>query len=538
MRSFKKILFFLYFLPACLFAQVSFTDSDLPIIVINTGGQGINDSTRIVADMGIIYNGPGNRNYMVNPFNHYVGKISIEIRGSTSQQYPKKSYGLETQDILGNNLDTALLGMPSENDWILYGAYPDKTLMRNEITYDMFRQMGHYDARYVYAELVIDGDYRGVYSFMEKVKRDKNRVDIAKLTPADTIGDELTGGYIIKVDKLTGSSDTYWTSIANAGVKYLYHDPQDIELHPTQLDYIKDYVTNFEMVMQSAGFANSFTGYPAIIDVNSFIDFMIMQELGRTVDGYRSSSFMYKEKDSQGGLLHAGPMWDFNLSYGNADYCDAYDTAGYQFNFNTVCPSFSSYIPFFWERFLEDTNYNTQLQCRWQQLRASVFHQDSINQRIDAIALKLNESKTRNFARWPILGVYVNWNYFVGNTYQEELDYLKYWFSARMSWLDAHWPGHCNQVYLGATELADMPPHQVYPNPATDYFFIKVYPPMEVKDANFLLINETGQVVLQQNHISANELAVYRNQLSSGLYFYRFWSAQFSIQGKIVFADR
>jgi hypothetical protein len=535
LMNLRSLLAILSLISLNLYGQVTFTDSDLPIVVVNTGGNEITDTTRIIADMGIIYNGVGNRNYMTDPFNHFFGKISIEIRGSTSQQYPKKCYGLETQDILGNNLDTALLGMPSENDWILYGAYPDKTLIRNEITFDLFRKMGHYDSRYEYVELVIDGDYRGVYSLMEKIKRDKNRVDVAKLTAADISGDELTGGYIIKVDKLTGSSNTYWTSILNPGVKYLYHDPQDNELLPVQQDYIKDYVTNFETVMNSANFNSTLSGYPTLIDVNSFVDFMLMQELGRTVDGYRSSSFMYKNKDSKGGLLHAGPMWDFNLSYGNADYCDAYDTTGYQFDFNTVCPTFTSYIPFFWEKFLVDTGFTKKLQCRWQQLRASVLHKDSIELRIDAMALKLNESKTRNFQRWPILGTYVNWNYFVGNTYQEEIDYLKWWFNARSNWMDDHLPGVCDGQFVGTDVIMDAAAYQVFPNPATDYMIIKVYEPLLLTNAKLTLLDASGVVVLQQSDINTNEIMILRNHLPSGMYFYCLQSNHSIFKGKILF---
>lgn len=225
-----------------------------------------------------------------------------------------------------------------------------------------------------------------------------------------------------------------------------------------------------------------------------------------------------------------------NLSYGNADYCAAYDTTGYQFDFNTVCPSFTSYIPFFWERFLDDTNFTNKLQCRWLQLRASVLNKDSIDQHIDEIALKLNESKTRNFTRWPILGVYVNWNYFIGNTYQEEVDYLKWWFSARMSWLDDNWPGNCNNVFLGTEVVEGTPPHEVFPNPATDHFFIRVHEPLQVKNAHFILMDGSGKIALEQSSINANEIMIYRNQLSNGIYFYRLWSPSFTVQGKIIFA--
>ena len=85
-------------------AQVNLTSSNLPIVVITQpSGQTINDAARIVCDMGIIYNGVGATNLINNPYNNYNGKIAIEVRGSTSQQYPKKSYGFETQDALGAN---------------------------------------------------------------------------------------------------------------------------------------------------------------------------------------------------------------------------------------------------------------------------------------------------------------------------------------------------------------------------------------------------------------------------------------------------
>ena len=533
----KKFLFpFLFLSSSFLFSQVNFTDSDLPIVVINTNSQTIQDTVRISADMGIIYNGQGNRNYMTNPFNHFDGKISIEIRGSTSQQYPKKSYGLETQDSVGLGLDTSLFGMPSENDWILYGAYPDKTLMRNEITYDIFRKMNHYDPRYAYVELVINGQYMGVYSFMEKIKRDPGRLAIPKISPNDTIGDPLSGGYIMKIDKLTGSSSQYFASPYNIKVKYLCHDPEYTELVAVQYNYIRNYITNFENIMNGPNWNNLVTGYNSVIEVNSFIDFMIMQELGRTIDGYRSSSFLYKQKDSKGGLLHAGPMWDFNLSYGNADYCDAFLTTGYQMNFNSICGSFSSAVPFWWNKFLQDTSFTHLLKCRWMYLRNTVLHTDSVNARIDSMKVKLNESQQRNFTQWPILGVYVNWNYFVGNTWQEEIDYMKGWFLQRSQYLDAAWPGYCWNYSVEDNGLYSTVSHQVYPNPANEWFILNVSYPFQVDHATFSLFDIMGKEVLKADDISVNELLVSRNQLPPGVYFYRLIQENKLIAaGKIIF---
>ena len=159
----------------CASAQtVNFNDSNLPIIEINTNGQTIQNSTKITADMGIIYNGERQRNYMTDPYNNYDGKIGIEIRGSSSTQFPKKQYALETRDAMGNNLNVSLLGLPAENDWILYAVYNDKSLLRDVLAFKLSNAMGRYASRSRFCELVLNGDYRGVYVLLEKIKRDKN----------------------------------------------------------------------------------------------------------------------------------------------------------------------------------------------------------------------------------------------------------------------------------------------------------------------------------------------------------------------------
>lgn len=464
----KKLIIIQFFLFSFgIIDAQNFTNSDLPIIVITTNVQTIIDEPKINCNMGIIWNKNRERNSLNDEFNDYNGKIGIEIRGSTSQQYPKKSYGFETRDSVGNNLNVSLMGLPKENDWILYGAYPDKTLMRNEITYWLFEQMQHYSPRFVYCELIIDGIYMGVYSLIEKIKRDKNRIDIAKLDIDDNAGDSLTGGYIIKIDKLTGSSNIPWTSSYQPKLKFLYHNPKYSELTSIQRDYIKNYVDDFEDAVYSQDFTDTTIGYRAYIDTKSFIDFMLLQELGRTVDDYRSSSFMYKDRDSKDAKLKFGPMWDFNLSYGNADYCAAYDTSGWQYNFCEVCPTFPTEPPDWWEKILQDNTFADELQCRWQFLRSTILEKNYIDNWIDSTALYLEESQQRNFAKWPVLGKYVNWNYFVGNTFQEETDYLKWWFNARSLYMDKNLPGYCNSTVIKENIISANNRISVYPNPTT-----------------------------------------------------------------------
>ncbi|MBT7481277.1 MAG: CotH kinase family protein [Flavobacteriales bacterium] len=427
-----------------------FTTSNLPIVVINTNGQTIVDDPRIVCDMGIIDNGFGVMNSISDPFNDYNGKISIEYRGSSSQSFPKKPYALETQDSIGNNNNVSLLGMPVENDWILYAPYSDKSLMRNFLTFDLGRKMGSYSPRTVYCELVIDGDYKGIYVLMEKIKRDNDRVDIAKLDSNDVAGDSLTGGYIIKVDKYTGIGGLDWLSdfpnIGGGDLHIQYHYPQATALQPQQMDYIEHFMDSFEYALAGPNFTDSLIGYSKYIDVNSFIDLYIINELSKNIDGYRLSTYMYKDRDDNGGKLIMGPFWDYNLAFGNADYCDGGITSGWEVN--TGCGDNN---PFWFERLLDDTTYQNKLKCRWEYLRERSFHQDSIFNFIDSMAFYLDDAQQRNFQKWDILGNYVWPNYYVGNTYQDELQFFRTWIGGRLMWIDSNILGNC-YVVLGCTD--------------------------------------------------------------------------------------
>lgn len=209
----------------------AFTASNLPIIVINTNGQFIPDDPKIIAHMGIIDNGVGQVNSISDPFNNYDGRIAIELRGESSQSFPKKSYSIETQTSTGANFNAALLGIPAENDWVLYAPYTDKTMMRDVLAYQLGRDFGKYAPRTRFAEVVINDDYQGVYVLIERIKRDNNRVDIATLQPSDVSGDEITGGYILRVDKLDGNDYPGWTATPTpmlAGendITFQYFDP-------------------------------------------------------------------------------------------------------------------------------------------------------------------------------------------------------------------------------------------------------------------------------------------------------------------------
>jgi hypothetical protein len=390
--------------------------------------------------MGIIYNGPGNRNYLTDPFNQYDGHIGIERRGSSSQNFPKLSYAVETRDSLGNNLNISLLGMPAENDWVLYGPFSDKTMLRNVLTFKIANGLGRYASRTCFCELVLNGDYQGVYVLMEKIKRDRNRVNIKSMQPSYIIGDELTGGYIIKIDKNEGSQTAGWNSQfppypgAWQRIYYQYHYPDQNEIVPEQQAYIQGCIFQFESLMNSTLHRDPFAGYYDLVDVSSFIDFFLVSELGRNVDAYRLSTFLYKDRDSEGGQLTMGPLWDFNLAFGNADYYNGWYTNGWQLNVSITEDYWQN--PFYWYKLLADPVFMNRSARRWYELRQNVLSTETLLAFIDSCAVELEESQTRNYIRWPILGYYIWPNWFIGQTYQEEIDFLKSWLQDRISWMN------------------------------------------------------------------------------------------------------
>ena len=189
----------------------SFTDSNLPIVVIETdNGVNIPDEPKVLGTMKIIWHQDGSRNYMSdidNPeFLNYDGRIGIERRGSSSQTYSnKKPYALETlQDDNVTNNNVSIFNMPEENDWILNSLAYDQTGMRDFLAYELSEALGQYASRRQYCEVVINGDYKGLYVFMEKIKPDKGRVNIEKMDETCNQYPEVTGGYIVKADKTTG----------------------------------------------------------------------------------------------------------------------------------------------------------------------------------------------------------------------------------------------------------------------------------------------------------------------------------------------
>ena len=410
-------------------------EDKIPEVYINTNGAEIVDEPKINATMTILLDGEEN----------YDGNIGIEIRGSSSQFFPKKQFGFETRDASNEDLDVSLLDFPEEEDWIINAPYSDKSLMRNKLIYDLSNDIGRYASRAKFVDVFINDSYNGVYVLLEKLKRDDNRIDISKLNEDENDGEDLTGGYILKIDKAGGSDETLYNDTnsitsqyvpnnagSNQQIHFLYDTPDEEDITTEQRTYISNYMASFENALSSDDFTNPDTGYSAYIDTPSFIEFFLLNELSNNVDGYRLSTWLVKDKNEK---LKMGPIWDFNLAFGNADYCDGGETNVWAYKFNERCPGDFWLTPFWWERLLQDPAFVNQLKQRWEELRQNQFSITTILQKINTYEATLNaaNSITRNFEKWPIFDEYVWPNNFVGSSYTEEKEYLTEWITDRLS---------------------------------------------------------------------------------------------------------
>lgn len=502
------------------------SSSDLPIIVINTNGGTIVDDPKITADMGIIYNGPGVRNNYTDPFNHYNGKVGIEYRGQSTQSFPMKAYGFELRDNAGSSINRSLFGLPSESDWILYAPYNEKTLMHNVLAYDLARGMGHWASHTKYVEVVVNNVYMGIYVLEEKIKQGSGRVNISKLKSSDIAGDALTGGYIVSIDKDADawiSPYSYRPGIAPS-MQYTYVYPKITNIVQQQKDYIKSYVDSFETAMFSSNYQDPVNGWRRFADENSFIDYFIENEVSRNVDGYRLSTYLYKDKASKGGKLFMGPVWDYDLSFRNADYCDGSEITGWGFRFNSVCPGDYWQVPFWWEKLFADTAFQSNLHCRWKELRQSVLSIPRLNAFIDSCALVTSEARQRHFLKWPVLGQYIWPNPSpIATTYEGEVSTLKNWLTARLEWLDANIPntGRCFDYPANVKESVII---GFYPNPFNGNQSLPVISKL-AQPFSITVWNSAGQQMLARTYqlgAGQNTVTVSAARWAAGVYYYEF----------------
>lgn len=498
--------------PSWFKEPVHFGQSNFPIIFIDTKGQTIPKDYKITVDMKVLDSNTG-LNLITDSVYAYDGHLAMKIRGFSSATFPKNNYTVETRTPTGQNLNVLLLGLPPENDWVFHGPYSDKSLMRNVLAYHLGNLTGKWSPRTRFFEMYMNGNYHGLYVLAEKIKIDRFRLDLSQLKSTDVSGDAITGGYILQIDRPeTGQVDgkDYWISPYRARtalqqrVFFIHMDPDGDELNAAQRSYIRNHITNFEHAMNSDQYKDRVQGYLPYIDLQSFVDYYIITELSRNLDGYRISTYLHKDRDSKGGKISMGPYWDYNICFGNANFFSAGNPEGWVIDGMGDADAYA--MPFWWEKFRLDPFFNSHLKKRWTYWSERYMNETYLNQFIDSIALSLREAQARNFQRWDVLGRYVWPNNYIGQSHTDEVNYLKRWLRDRINWMDSQIQPIIDitaDIHTINWQMLDL---VTFPNPFTE----------EVKFK--FLLNEPGDIQINLMDLYGRVLMQYSETVVDGIH--------------------
>jgi len=464
MRTRTKIFFFSLFSLCSLYLlslyQVphGFT-SNLPLLIIHLPHElNRNSDTYVNATLDILRSQTDSNsslNYYLFPYPfdssviNRTYNIGIHVRGQSSRSSPKKQFALQILNSSGERAKTGFFDLPPHCTWALYASSADKTLMRNRLAFTLSNLMRRYAPRMHYVELfVVIGNttdirypthYRGVYMLEEKITRGANSVNIHKMEKSDEGPKTITGGYIFKIDKdeFPKPDDVIFTT-NHTGNFYLKYPGYDA-VTPAKLAYLEGYLNSFESSLLGEGHTPHYSHY---IDVDSFVDTLIIQEFSKNQDAYRLSAYLYKDREDK---LISGPLWDMDRTWGNSDRAVVKSISGWLFQAtHLLSPQEDRLglgVPFWWPTFVKDPNFVKKIVERWGYLRT---HGNALS---DAIILReINAMRSslakmgavqREFDKWgPWWSKLLSWTDF---SYHDKLVVgLELWIRERLDWMDSN----------------------------------------------------------------------------------------------------
>ncbi|RME94270.1 MAG: hypothetical protein D6766_06270, partial [Verrucomicrobia bacterium] len=442
-----------------LAANVYNASSDLPLVVIhNFGAGGVPANTDQPAVMLVFEPTADGRSSLTNAPD-FEARVGINIRGSSTQWYPKSSYSVEIWDEANEDRDAPLLGMPAESDWVFYAPNNfEPILIHNPFAHALSRQIGRYSPRTRFAEVYVNtrggpvtsANYMGVYVIEEKIKRSPNRVDIERLAPEHTEPPEVTGGYLLKIDRANDPSDRTFRA---AGQTIIYEYPKGPEMETAarrpQREYIRDYIEDFGEALNSPNFTDPVRGYRPYIDVPSWIDHHLLNVLMFNVDALRLSAYFYKPRNRP---IEFGPLWDFDRALNSTDGRDA-NPRVWRAQTGDRGTDFFNYP--WWGRLFRDPDFWQAYVDRYQELREGAFSLENLHALVDELTSQVREAQQREVARWS--------NHRPrGGSYDAEIRMLKDWLAARVEFMD--------------TNFLDRPRFSYPPGPAPKGLKLTIYP--------------------------------------------------------------
>jgi len=360
----------------------------------------------------------------------------IRGRGHSTWDQPKKPYKVQFTNDASYAKVADFLGMKKNRNWALLADYLDRSLLRNKLAYSLGNTAAFTDGLKwtpsgQHVEVVLNGEYVGVYLLAEDIRIDPARLDIKKMSTKPAVGD-VDGGYIVEVDvryfECYNQGEINLQHVTPWSVPLCIGKPDEADITLAQLAYVKAFIDAVEQDLYGQGSLRR-------INPASFADWYLLQELFRNNDAaFVSSDFMWKDTDAAAApadrLLNMGPIWDFDLSAGNVTYNDNWKTEG------CWVAQDHGYPPNWLAKLFANPEFVDLTIARWKQKRPAIA--EFVNAGIDAYAARLDGgAEQRNFARWPILGTPIPYGgYYTFATHAGEVAFLKDFLNQRMAWLD------------------------------------------------------------------------------------------------------
>ncbi|MFN0030586.1 MAG: CotH kinase family protein [Flavobacteriales bacterium] len=386
-------------------------DVNLPLVTITADKYSIPNEPKVNALLGVQCSN--------NDCKEIKRSIRIEVRGFSSSSYDKKQYTFTTAGDSTSKEKIDLLGMGTARRWILQGPYSDVSLIRNAWVYEMWRRMGHWAPESRYVELVLNGNYQGVYMLMEKVEAGKSRLNL-------TVDTTYTSTFLVQLNRRKDGDDI----IQDHGLMYILSDLPGMKKD----DAYRNYVT------QQLALMNDALEHPLlhedVLDVATLTDYILLQEMVKNIDAYKVSTWFYKDDDAVDGRFICGPVWDFDLSVGNCNIARGEATDGFVHNTDNA-------IPHYFKNKWDDAPYKERMRARYKELRSALWNEEQLAQVMDSLTAAIgNEAIERNYMRFPVFGKekFLNRTHMPTN-HTAEVESMKTWMHQRLEWLDQYFDG-------------------------------------------------------------------------------------------------
>jgi hypothetical protein len=447
-----------------LSATMATVSSDMPLIAVHSFGAGGFDGTTKKGCFLFVHEPIRGRASFTNA-PQMVFRAGLKIRGSSTAGNPKYNWAVDAWDELNRDTEVPLLGMPEAAEWVFHAPFSfDPSLIHNPFASEMSNGIGRYAGRYRFAEIYLNerastntqstlapGNYFGVYNIIERIGIHPNRVDIPKLTAADLQAPEITGGYLLSVDRDFGGAPA--ESAGGVGFNFIEPKFEEMSAPPrnVQRTYLLNYLNDFGRALTSRSFTNPTEGYLPYIDRGAWIDFHIVNIFSANVDALRLSTYFYKDRN---GPITYGPIWDFDRAFGSTDGRDAEPR---------VWDSGTGFFTYpWWERVFRDPNFFQAWIDRYQELREGLFSDESLFAIMDRLNAQVREAAPRDLVKWAQAKR--------GGTQDSEIAFFKNWLSRHTDFMDTNFLAKPQVLGFAGTVAAGTQVQLTGPSGATIYY--------------------------------------------------------------------